>query len=108
MIDGGDAQSLSLGGAAYRDRSTSQKDLAAIRLMYTGYDLDERRFAGAVLAEQGVNLAGMKRERDVIERLCGVEALGDATNLQDRLDGRCAVGRFLGLGHPVSVRRSHR
>ena len=105
LIDGGDAQPLRLGGAADRDRPAGQKDLAAIRLMHAGYDLDERRFAGAVLAEQGVNLAGMKRERDVIERLRGVKALGDAANLQDRRDRRRAVRGFLRLGHSVSARR---
>ena len=52
--------------------------------MHAGDDLDQRRFAGAVLAEQGVNFAGMKRKRDVVERLRGVEALGDAANIQDR------------------------
>ena len=95
LIDGGDAQSLRLGGAAYRDGSTGEKDLAAIRLMHAGDDLDERRFAGAVLAEQGVNFAGMQRKRDVFERLSGVEALGDAANLQDRRNPSPRRRRFL-------------
>ena len=99
LIDCGDAQSLRLGGAANRDRSAGQKHLAAIRLMHAGYDLDERRLAGPVLAKQRVNLAGVKRERDVIERLGGVESLGDAANLQDRRDDRRSVGKLLRLVH---------
>ena len=100
LIDRGDAQSLRLGGAAYRDRSAGQKNLAAIRLMHAGYDLDERRLAGPVLPQQGVNLAGVKRERDVFERLGGVEALGDAADLQDRRDNcRRSVGELLRLDH---------
>ena len=73
--------------------------------MHAGYDLDQRRFAGAVLAEQGVNLAGIKRERDVIERLRGVETLGDAANFQERRDRPCAAADFSRLSHSVSARR---
>ena len=67
--------------------------------MHAGYDLDERRLAGAVLAEQGVNFAGVKRERDVFERLGGVETLGDAADFQDRRDDCCSVGALLRLEH---------
>ena len=79
--------------------SAGQKDLAAIRLMHAGYDLDERRLAGAVLAKQGVNLAGVERKRDVLERLGGVEALGDAADFQDRRDDRRSVGKLRRLVH---------
>ena len=99
LIDRGDAKSLRLGGAANRDRPAGQKHLAAIRLMDAGHDLDQRRLAGAVLAEQGVNLAGVKRERDVFERLGGVETLGDAANLQDRRDDGRSVVALLRLEH---------
>ena len=93
LIDRGDAQPLRLGGAANRDRLAAQKDLAAIGLMYAGYDLDQRRLAGAVLAEQGMNLAGVQRKRDVLERLRRVETLGDSANLQDRRDDCRSVGK---------------
>ena len=99
LIDRGDAKTLRLGGAAYRDRSAGQENLAAIRLMHAGYDLDQRRFAGPVLAKQRVNFASVKAERDVVERLGGVEALGDAANLQDRRDDCRSVCEFLRLDH---------
>ena len=70
--------------------AAGQQDLAAIGLMDAGDDLDQRRFAGAVLAEQGVDLAGIEGERDVLERLRGVEPLGDVAHLED---GRRAAGR---------------
>ena len=79
--------------------SAVQQDLAAIRLMDAGHDLDQRRLAGAVLAEQGVNLAGIERERHVLERLGGVEALGDVAHLQDRRGDCRSVGGFLRLDH---------
>ena len=67
--------------------------------MHAGYDLDQRRFAGPVLPEQGVNLTGVKRERDVFEGLGSVETLGDAANLQDRRDECYCVGALLRFEH---------
>ena len=108
LINGGDAEPLRLGGAANRDWLAAQKDLAAIGLMYAGYDLDERRLAGAVLAKQGMNLTGVQRKRDVLQRLCRVETLGDSTNLQDRRDDYRSVGKPQPFAHPANVRRSRR
>ena len=67
-----------------------QQDFAAIGLVDAGDDLDERRFAGAVFAEQGVDLAGIEGQRDVLQRLRGVEPLGDVAHLED---GRRAAVR---------------
>ena len=99
LIDRGDAKPLRLGGAADRDRSAGQKHLAAIRLMHAGDDLDQRRFAGPVLAKQRVNFACVKGEGHVVERLGGVEALGDAANFQDRRGDCRSVGEPLRLDH---------
>ena len=79
-----------------------------IRLVHACDNLNESRFAGAVLTEQGMNLAGMKRERDLMKRLSGVESFGDPSNLEDRRGGGRADGRLLCLGHPASARRSRR
>ena len=108
LIDRGDAQSLRLRGASDRDRLAVEQDLAAIGLMHAGDDLDERRLAGAVLAEQRVNFAGMKGERDILERLGGVEALGDAADLQDRRDRRRFVRKLHENRSLISARRSRR
>ena len=46
----------------------SSVDRAGVRLVDAGHDLDQRRFAGAVLAEQRMHLAGPHVEADVGER----------------------------------------
>ena len=46
--------------AADRDRLAGEQDLAAVRLVDAGHDLDQRRLAGAVLAEEGVDLARLE------------------------------------------------
>jgi hypothetical protein len=84
LIDGGDAVALRFRRAGHRDRRPGKQDLAMIRLIDAGHDLDQRRLAGAVLAEQRVDLAGMERERDVIQRLRGAEPLGDAAQFENR------------------------
>ena len=66
------------------DRLAGEEDLAAVGLVDAGHDLDQRRFAGAVLAEQRVDLARIERERHVLERLGRVEALGDVAHLENR------------------------
>ena len=61
LVDGGDAEALRvLRGLAGRDRRPVDADLAAVLLLDAGHDLDQRRLAGAVLAEQRVDLAAMQ------------------------------------------------
>jgi hypothetical protein len=55
---------------------------------HPGNDLDEGGIAGAILPEQGVNLAGVEVGRDVVEGLDPAEGLGDPVHVQQR-----------GLGH---------
>ena len=108
LIDGSDAEPLRLGGAAYRDWLAAQKDLPAIRLMHAGYDLDERGLTRAVLAKQGMNLAGVERKRHILERLRGVKTLGHSADFQDRRDDRRSVPMPRPLVHPANARRSRR
>ena len=64
------------------------QDLAArIRLVGAGQDLHQRRFAGAVLAHERMDFAGMDLERDVRERPHAGERLGDVAHLEDRSGG---------------------
>jgi hypothetical protein len=59
------------------DRLAPQPDLPAVRTVEAGEDVRQRRLAGAVLAEQRVDLAGGRLEVDVLVGDDGGEALGD-------------------------------
>ena len=82
-------------------RRPGKEDLAAIRLVDARHDLDQRRLAGAVLAEQRVDLAGMERKRDVIQRLGGAEALVDPAQLKNRRRCHWILPPVLGFQHPL-------
>ena len=64
------------------DGPTVDEDLALVGLVRTGEDLDQRRLAGAVLAEQAVHLAGTDLEVDAVEGPGAGELLDDAAHLQ--------------------------
>ena len=51
-----------------RMRRPSSRIIAGVRSRRAGHDLDQRRFAGAVLAQQRMHLAGFDAEIDVVER----------------------------------------
>ena len=53
--------------------------------MGAGKDLDERRLAGAVLAEQGDDLSWRDREADIVERPHAGEQLGQVLRDEDGL-----------------------
>src|ERR1700732_1110047 len=59
------------------------EDLAGVGLQRAVQHLHERRLAGAVLAEQGMNLALADRDADAVIGDKRAEALDDATCLQD-------------------------
>ena len=61
LVDRRDAEALRLGGAADGHRLAVEQDLAAVGLVDAGDDLDQRRLAGAVLAEQRMDLARIER-----------------------------------------------
>ena len=82
-----------------------ETDLAAIhhegagrRLVHAGDDLHERRLAGAVLADEAVDLARAQGEVDAPQGLDAAEALGDALHR----DGGPRPSRL--RFHAVSVR----
>ena len=79
-----------------------QPHFAAVWLMNAGDDLDQGRFAGAILAEKRMDFAGVKRKRHVLQRLRRVEPLGDAANVENR---RAALLR---RGHGSFSARSKR
>jgi hypothetical protein len=77
LIDDGDAEVLRLARAVEHDRLPVEDDLAGVRLIDPGEDLHQGALAGAVLADQPQDLAGMDFETDVLQRQHAGEALGD-------------------------------
>ena len=78
--------------AAIASRGEANCDLAAVEQhpalvgpVDAGDDLDQRRLAGAVLAHQRVDLAGLEVERDVVERLDAGEGLARALDGEPHL-----------------------
>ena len=63
------------------DRLTVDQDLARVERDGAGDDLAERRLAGAVLADKGVDLAGGDGQADIVERSCTAVPLAHAQNL---------------------------
>jgi hypothetical protein len=57
-----------------------------------GEDLDERRLAGAVLADEAVHLTGEELDVPVLERTHGAEALLGVLEREDCLRRRCRHG----------------
>ena len=60
------------------DRPAVEQDLAGVGLVDARQDLDQGRLAGAVLAEQRMDLAATDVEVDVIERQRRGEALDES------------------------------
>ncbi len=58
-------------------------DDALVGLVHAGENLDERRLAGPVLAEQAVHLAGPDVEVDPVERDDAREALDDVRHAEE-------------------------
>jgi len=63
--------------------------------VHPGDDLDQRRLAGAVVAEQTDDLPGPQREVDVVEHLDAAERLPDAAQLEPDRSGRGRLSRSL-------------
>ena len=56
---------------------TIHEDASGVGLVDAGEDLDQRGFAGAVLADDRVDFARCELERDLVESLSGEEALAE-------------------------------
>ncbi|MNL00279.1 hypothetical protein D3C87_1207070 [compost metagenome] len=61
------------------------KDLAAALMVDAGNDLDQRRFAGAVLTQQRVDRSRLQRKIDALERPNAGKHFFDVTRLKNRL-----------------------
>jgi len=89
-----DARGPGLHGRAERDRRTIKADGAAIGALEARDDLDERRLAGAVLAEERMDGSGAHAQVGLGQCLDGLEALAQADD--PRRSASCAVGSGAG------------
>ena len=71
-------------GRHVADRTPFEDHLAAIGLLQTRDDPQQRGFAGAARAEKREELARLDRERHVVGRDRGAEPLADVAQLEDR------------------------
>jgi hypothetical protein len=85
LVDGLDAQGARVGRRADRDRNPVHLDYAAVQPVHAVQALDERRLAGAVVAQQREHLATAHVEVDVLERRDDAEALAGSAHRQHRL-----------------------
>ncbi len=108
LEDGGDAEPPRLMHRFELDRRAAEADFAAARRLDAGEDRDQRRLAGAVLAEEDMHLAGAEIEIDAVEGEDAGILLADPDGL-DEVSGAgpgaaCRCG--LRLGHAGSPARS--
>ncbi len=88
LVNGRDPGALGVLRRGETHGAPVDQDLAAVRLIDAGDDLDQRRLACAVLAEQRMNLAGADVERDAAQRAHAGKALLEVAHHEQRID-RC-------------------
>src|SRR5262249_51174284 len=95
LVDRRDAAAEGVDGVAEGEGLAEQLDAALVRGDQAGHDLDERRLAGAVLAEQAVDLARPYLEVHAVEGLHPRVRLRHPADGQDRRAGRNCPGTAL-------------
>ena len=90
LVNGGDAGALLGTRAVLLDRFAENLDGARVCGVGAGEDLDECRLAGAVLADEAVDLALVEHEVDVLQRLDARKRLRDPLDADGvKVGGRC-------------------
>ena len=102
LVDHADPAGDGVGRAVDRDRLAVEQDLALVGDGQPVQDVHEGRLAGAVLAEQGMDLARPEVEVDVVVGEHARIALRDAPHLERRHGRRCAV-RHVGLPQRIAL-----
>ena len=81
------------------DRGSAENDAPRLRLHEPGDRIEQRRLAGAVRAEQSDDLAGLDRDRHVVERGDPAEPHGEPLRGQDGPGDPGRLPRDVGFGH---------
>jgi hypothetical protein len=92
LVHHADAQAARLGGVARSDGATVEANLAGVGLGQAVENVHQRRLAGAVLAQEGVNLAAAQIEAHARQRLQRAEADGDVAQGEQGRRGGCLRG----------------
>ena len=101
LMNGGDARSMGLARRCKSDRRAVDADLAFVGLVQARHDLDQRRLAGAVLAEQRMHFAGADIEAYVLER---VEP-GEDFDMRDSLMKGAVIARTGSIARRKTITR---
>src|SRR5207249_1783446 len=83
LVDDADPELARAPRASHLDPLALELDLPLARLVVAGEDLQQRRLAGAVLAQQPVDLAALDGEVDAVQGQRAREALRDAGHAED-------------------------
>ena len=84
LVNRGDSQLARTHRIKVADRPALDLDSSLVGQVGAGDHLDQRRFARAVFADQGVNFAGPQVERDPLQGLHAGKRLADSGQLQQR------------------------
>ncbi len=95
LVDGLDAVVAGVERRLEGHRLAVEHDLAGARCLGTGQALDQRRLAGAVVADDREDLARVELEVDGVQRDDVAVGLDDVDGLQDGLRRPAAAGRGL-------------
>ena len=82
LVDRGNPGRERIAGRGEMNRLPSTRYSPSLGLMHAGEDLDQGRFAGAVVAQQAHHLAGVDRHRDVLEGDHRAEIARDVAHLE--------------------------
>ncbi len=103
LVDHADAERLGVARVAHDRLLPVDQELAAVGLVEAHDAFDERRLAGAVLAEQGVERARRHLDRNVLQRLQRAEGLAHADRLErGRADGGHGIASMKGFDEPTA------
>jgi hypothetical protein len=91
LEDGGDSPVQGIAWRGELERLAVHQQRAGVGLVNAREQLDEGGLAGAVVAQEAVDLAGAHAQRDVLQGDHATEVLRDAARLED---GRCRVAHL--------------
>jgi len=98
LVYGGDTKRSGTLRVVITDGCAIDFEFAAVRRDCTGYDFDQRGFTGSILADKGVNFAGLQVKRGAFKRLNARKRFvyGSRANERQGLPTSAALGLMPG------------